>query len=317
MTAIVESFRHEALLYAGDDGFLAGTLPFIRAGVAAGEPTLVVVDAPKVARLRAELDGDAERVEFADMAAVGANPGRIIAAWREFVDRHAAPGRRLRGIGEPITRARRGAELAECHRHEELLNVAFAGADEFWLVCPYDTAALDPAVVERARATHPRLVEGGVSRESGRYDTRAPAAPCDDPLSEPAGAVDELVVAGGGGLGAVRAFVRRHAEAAGMIATRRDDLLLAATEVAANSIRYGGGRGLLRVWREGGTLICEVRDEGRIGEPLAGRLPPRRDLGGGYGLWLVTQVCDLVQLRTFATGSVVRLHMRAGATSAG
>jgi hypothetical protein len=32
---IAETFRHEALLYAGEVDFLAGTLPFIREGVAA------------------------------------------------------------------------------------------------------------------------------------------------------------------------------------------------------------------------------------------------------------------------------------------
>jgi len=30
---------------------------------------------------------------------------------------------------------------------------------------------------------------------------------------------------------------------------------------------------------------------------------------GGHGLWLVNQLCDLVQMRTFASGSVVRVHL--------
>src|SRR5690242_4105032 len=195
--APTNTFRHEALLYAGEDGFVAGTVPFIRDGVAAGEPVLVVVDADKLERLRAELNGDAEHVEFADMAAVGANPGRIIAAWREFVDRHAGSGRRLRGIGEPINPDRHGAELIECHRHEELLNYAFADAAGFWLVCPYDTEALDPEVVERAQTTHPMLREGVLSRESGRYDCEAPEAPSSDPLPEPSTVPEELPVAAG------------------------------------------------------------------------------------------------------------------------
>ena len=42
-------FRHEALLYAGDDGFVDGTLPWLRDAVAAQEPTLVVVSAAKIA----------------------------------------------------------------------------------------------------------------------------------------------------------------------------------------------------------------------------------------------------------------------------
>jgi len=307
--APIDTFRHEALLYAGDDGFFAGTVPFIREGVAAGEPVLVVVDRPKLQRLRAELNGDAEHVEFADMAAVGANPGRIIAAWRDFVDRHAGSGRRLRGIGEPINPGRRGAELVECHRHEELLNLAFADAAGFWLVCPYDTQALDPAVVERAQTTHPLLREGVVSRDSARFDREAPTVPSSDPLPEPSTEPDVLPVEDGA-LAQARHCVRRHAAAAGLSDQRRDDLVLAVTEAAANSIRHGGGNGVLRVWREPDAVVCEMRDAGRLDQPLAGRLPPERDAGGGYGLWLITQVCDLVQLRQFESGSVVRMHMR-------
>ena len=77
-----EGFRHEALLYAGDDGFVDGTLPWLREAVAAQEPTLVVVSAARIARLRDELGADAEDLTFADMAEVGTNPARIIPAWR-------------------------------------------------------------------------------------------------------------------------------------------------------------------------------------------------------------------------------------------
>jgi MEDS: MEthanogen/methylotroph, DcmR Sensory domain len=79
------TFRHEALLYDGEAGFLTGTLPFIREGVATGEPVLVVVSAARVGLLRSALGGDADRVAFADMTDVGANPARIIPAWRDFV----------------------------------------------------------------------------------------------------------------------------------------------------------------------------------------------------------------------------------------
>src|SRR3954465_8060261 len=127
-------FRHEALLYAGLDEFLEGLLPFIRGGVAAGEPVLAVLDTGKIAALRAQLNGDADAVHFADMAAVGANPARIIPAWRAFVDEHATDGRPMRGIGEPIYPARGAVELVECHRHEALLNLAFDGTPGFWLV---------------------------------------------------------------------------------------------------------------------------------------------------------------------------------------
>ena len=36
-----DSYRHEALLYRGDDEFVAGTVPFIREGLQAGQPVMV------------------------------------------------------------------------------------------------------------------------------------------------------------------------------------------------------------------------------------------------------------------------------------
>ena len=36
---------------------------------------------------------------------------------------------------------------------------------------------------------------------------------------------------------------------------------------------------------------------------------PVLDQPGGRGLWLANQLCDLVQVRTFELGNVVRIHM--------
>jgi hypothetical protein len=177
-----EAFRHEALLYSGADGFIEGTLPFVRDGAHAGDATLVVVDAAKIERLRDALGADADAVQFADMSEVGSNPARIIPAWRAFVDSH--PARRLRGIGEPIWAQRSAAELVECQRHEALLNLAFADTEDFTLLCPYDVDALSPAVVEKAHHSHPVLVSGGAERASANY-VETVAAPFAEPLPEP------------------------------------------------------------------------------------------------------------------------------------
>jgi anti-sigma regulatory factor (Ser/Thr protein kinase) len=82
--------------------------------------------------------------------------------------------------------------------------------------------------------------------------------------------------------------------------------------MATNSVRHGGGHGLLRVWQEPDALICEVRDAGHIREPLVGRVRPAIGQVGGFGVWLANQVCDLVQIRSVASGTVIRLHMRRG-----
>jgi MEDS: MEthanogen/methylotroph, DcmR Sensory domain/Histidine kinase-like ATPase domain len=254
-----DGFRHEALLYAGEDGFLEATLPWIREAVADEEPILVVVSAEKVARLRRELGADAERVAFADMAAVGANPGRIIPAWREFVDAHAGQRRRLRGIGEPISAQRSAEELVECQRHEALLNLVFAGAEDFWLLCPYDVDALDADVVEKAHHSHPTVVADGAARVSATYeDLGAVAAPFADPLPEPPADADELAFAIGT-LGAVRRLVSERARDGGLDERSANDLVLAVNEAATNSIRHGGGRGVLRTFATGSVVRLHLR----------------------------------------------------------
>jgi len=307
------AFRHEAMFYASDEAFVDGTLAFIREGLEADEPILVVVNRAKLDWLREGLGEDAGgQVRFADMSGVGANPARIIPAWRDFVSEHAAPGRRLRGIGEPISPSRSAAELVECHRHESLLNLAFADTTGFHLLCPYDVSALGPDVIDQATANHPHIRQDGVERESASYEgLETVEAPFAAPLPEPSVRPRELAFRRGS-LRSVRPFVSGCASSAGFSPAKLGDLLLAATEVASNSIRHAGGEGRMRVWREGRVLICEVQDSGRIDQPLVGRERPADGQLGGYGLWLANQLCDLVQVRSFPVGSVVRLHMRVG-----
>lgn len=308
----VGGFRHDALFYDGSDGFVDSVLPFIRDGVEADEAILVVVDRTKIERLRAGLDGEAESVRFADMANVGRNPALIISAWRAFVADASRGDRALRGVGEPIWPGRSPTELVECHLHESLLNLAFADAPPFWLVCPYDTSALEPDVVETAERTHPSVLEAGRRRFSDRYPgLEALAAALDDPLPPPADPatalsfdIDSLVSA--------RTYLSQRAREAGLAPGRVEEIVLAANEVATNSVRHGGGRGTMRTWVDGDVLICEVQDAGSIADPLVGREAPAPNQRGGRGLWMANQLCDLVQVRSSPDGVVVRLHMHLG-----
>jgi anti-sigma regulatory factor (Ser/Thr protein kinase) len=302
------TFSHEALLYAGDDEFADATLAFLRGGLEADEAMLVVVSAAKIAMLRAELGIDADRVQFGDMGEIGTNPARIIPAWREFVDAQPGGGA-FRGIGEPIWAARSPAELAECQRHEALLNLAFADSAPWRLLCPYDTTTLPSDVLEEAHRSHPVIVDGDEERPSRIYrDLAEVAAPFDWPLAEPPPTAEQLAF-GEGALSGVRAFVRSRADRAGLGPDRAADFVLAANEVATNSLRHGGGRGILRIWTEPDALICEVADRGHIDQPLVDRQAPALGKENSRGLWIANQVCELVQIRSFPTGSVVRLHM--------
>jgi anti-sigma regulatory factor (Ser/Thr protein kinase) len=305
--AAEQRFRHEALFYEGIDGFMESVVPFVRDGVAEREPILVAVDEEKIARLKDALGDDARSVRFAEMRALGKNPGCIIPAWRQFVIDHAGHGVPMRGVGEPIWPGRSEDELEECHRHEALLNTAFDDGPAWTLVCPYDTAALPERVVEHARCTHPLVGRNGSSGHSHAY-RELYADPLDGALPEPAGPEQTLEFTIDD-LGVVRGMVMAWAQSAGLGGMRASDLVLAVNELASNSIRHGGGRGVLRSWREADRLVCEVRDSGRIADPLVGRGLPLEESPNGRGLWLVNQLCDLVQLRSLEAGAVARLHM--------
>jgi anti-sigma regulatory factor (Ser/Thr protein kinase) len=303
------SFRHEAFLYAGEREFLDGALRFIHDGLEADEPMLVVVDADKIERLRSELDGDARRIHFADMDVVGENPARIIPAWRAFVDEHRGTGRRLRGIGEPISPRLDDEELVESQRHETLLNLAFDGAPAWWLLCPYDTQVLDVGVIEEAWRSHPFVWENGRHRTSDTVrDAESMAAPLTVPLPEPRAPSRTFSFVGLRSLPLVRHFVANVAAGAGFDTLSTVELVAGVHEVAANSVRYGGGQGVLRAWEDGDAVICEVRDHGHLDQPLAGRESPALDAEGGRGLWLTNQFCDLVQTRSSDAGTVVRMR---------
>jgi anti-sigma regulatory factor (Ser/Thr protein kinase) len=299
------AFCHEALFYGSDDEFLSGTLEFIREGTRAGEPVLAVVDARKIEILSAELNGDAGLVRFVEMQTVGQNPARIIPLWRDFVDEHVEPGQAARGIGEPVWPGRTGPEISECQRHEALLNVAFEGGSPWSLLCPYDASALPDDVLEEARRSHPVVTHEGASHS---YDAEAMRRPYGGELPEPFGDVRELRY-GAGEIADVRKFVRGFAAERGLGLSETENLVLAASELATNSVRHATGAGSARVWTEGGTLFCEIRDAGLIEDPLVGRVVPPVDALGGRGVWIVNQLCDLVQVRSSGAGTAVRVHI--------
>ena len=308
------AFHHEALFYSDDDEFLAGTVPFIQDAIDAGEPALVVLAEDKIRKLQAELgEGPGEGlVSFADMAEVGQNPARIIPVWHQFAEDYADHGRKIRGIGEPVWPGRSNAELVECEHHESLLNLALANAQALWLMCPYDVNGLHDEVLAHAHQTHPYLVEGGVRRPSDYYVAPADAgSPFTGPLPEPPEHSDQLTFSAAR-LKALRDFVTALAGEAGLDESRTTDLVLSVNELATNSVRHAGGGGVLRAWIDDGTLVCEVWDAGRIVEPLVGRSRPLPDQLGGRGVWVANALCDLVQVRSSLTGTIVRVHMRLG-----
>jgi anti-sigma regulatory factor (Ser/Thr protein kinase) len=301
-----DRFEHEALFYRGDDDFLAGLLPFVREGLAAGEAVVVAEPLPRLDLLRAALGDDAGGVEFLDMAEIGANPARIIGVWTDVLDRHTRAGRRLRGVGEPAFVGRRTAELVECRLHELLLNHAFDEGPGWRLLCPYDQEHLPRSVTQAAMRTHPVRSTSGSRLPSHGYRPGRHAAGIAEGLP-PAGDAVLRGRFGAGDIPATRHTVAQWARSCGLPEDRVDVLELAASELATNSVRHGGGSGTVAMWIEETAAIVEFSDAGLLSDPLTGRRTPTHDQVGGRGIYLVNQLCDLVQLRSSERGTTVRV----------
>ncbi len=308
MTTQVAQYRHEALFYRGPEEFAAATVPFLEAGLAAGEPVLVVTDVTRLNLVREQV-GTHDLLHLADMDVVGHNPALIISAWRDFVHAHAAAGTPVRGVGEPVHPRRGPAELAACQLHEELLNLAFDATTPLRLLCPYDSAALPAAALEHARAAHPTVLTGGNRLASPAYSPPDSAALLARPLPPAPDGVATLAF-GPEMLANLRAYVRTFARRTGVADTRAEDLVVAVNEITTNSVRHGGGAGELRMWSEPDRLVCEVTDRGQLNDPFIGRATPPPAATHGRGVWIANQLCDLVQIRSTAGGTTIRLHVR-------
>jgi anti-sigma regulatory factor (Ser/Thr protein kinase) len=295
---------HIAAFYESTAEYAAMIGDFIASGLATGIVVMAAVPAQNQAALADHLGPSGTSVLFADMTTLGRNPGRIIPAIRSFADSH--PGKSLRYVGEPMWPSRSVAETAEAVRHEALLNVAF-DEQPICILCPYDVAALGPAVVARAEQTHPLLLREGRMEPSPAFAGRTGPGDGAGPLPDPPDGTPVLTYRNNPA--EARSFVRERAAAAGLSEPRLTDLVIAVGELAANTLRHTHGSGSLRLWSTGAEVICEVRDNGFIADSLAGRRFPPVDAGSGHGLWVVHQVCDLVEMRTTTIGTTFRLHM--------
>lgn len=129
------------------------------------------------------------------------------------------------------------------------------------------------------------------------------------PLSDPP--ADAEVLRYRADLASVRSFAAAWAARAGLPPHRVGDLVIAVGELVANTLAHTNGPGQLMLWATGSEVICQVHDIGEITDPLAGTLRPDPcDPGCGRGLWIVHQLCDLVEIRTGPAGTTTRVHLQ-------
>ncbi|MFJ7338253.1 anti-sigma factor RsbA family regulatory protein [Streptomyces sp. NPDC101110] len=299
------SFAHPALFYRDEEEYLGGTLPFVHDGLEAGEPVAVAVPGKNLALIRDALGDAAASVRLLDMREAGRNPGRIIpGVLLAFADAQPA-GRRVRIVGEPVWAGRSATEYPACAQHEALINAAFRGRAAT-IMCPYDVAQLPEHVVADAYATHPAVIHPGsrTAQDSAAYAPEDVVVRYNEPLPPVPEALTFAFESDS--LPHARHVAVGEGARLGLVGVKLDDLALATAELTTNSVVHGGGSGVLRVWSEAGYVVCEVRDDGLLGDALAGRRPVPRDQRGGRGILLVNLIADLVRVHRGDDGTTVR-----------
>ena len=297
---------HEAVLYSTPDELAERLAPRLRSSLDEDAPVVAVLDGPTRAEVRRVLGRDADRVEFPDPAAVHRLPPFTVAMrWARLSRRVLTPTARATVVSQHVADL---PEHGETHwaRLDIGLNVAVIGLP-ISVLCAYHA---DDEVLARVQATHPRLTTVGGSISSGGYRPPVEALvefpPPPPPDLGPAAA--ELAF-GAPELGLLRHLVAEVAARGGTAPERVADLVLAVNEIGSNSVEHGPGHGRLRLWVTGEGVVAEVGDSGNAGLTFPGMVAPPPSGARGRGLWLASELCDVMQVWSDAHSTVIRLRM--------
>jgi transcriptional regulator with XRE-family HTH domain len=171
-TAPPSLFGHRVLTYPSDDGFVAGSIPFLTEGIDASHALLAVTTKAKTDLIRDSLEDRAEQVEFADWADWYRSPQEAMRRYGAFMTQKLGTGATwIRVVAEAAWQGDSDADIAAWTRYESLVNLAFASSPAT-IVCTYDERSFPAAVLDDARRTHPEIAHGDVATASPTY--RAP-----------------------------------------------------------------------------------------------------------------------------------------------
>ncbi|MCZ2815312.1 sensor histidine kinase [Modestobacter sp. VKM Ac-2984] len=298
-------------MIGSDDALLAGAVPWLEAGLAAGDVTVLSCAEETAELLRGAVGApDTRLLSDPRVAMRGARAPDAVIATRRLLDQAAAsPSGALRILGTPdfgpMPRTWR-----EGQRYESVVNDLLARSP-LDALCVYDQRQLSTDVVASAGQTHPHLLVDGVRVASEDYLPPAQYLATLPLLREPMEDGPPLFAVDG-----ARALAPLRHQLAAVLATcvpDRDqgtDLHLAVSEIAANAFRHGTPPVAARVWASTDRVVCTISDCGTgFADPLAGFQPAHGDdlSQGGMGLWLARKLWDHVDLVNGPDGLTVRL----------
>ena len=297
---------HEAVLYSEPDELARRLVPRLRTTLDDGGPVVAVLDEQTRAELRHALGDDADRVEFPEPAAVHRVPPFTVAVrWARLSRLVRTPHGQATVVGQHVAGL---PDCGETHwaRLDIGLNVALTGLP-ITVLCPYRA---DVQELDRIHATHPHVTTAEGPATNGGYREPAEALVAFPPPPAPdlGPPVAELAFTASG-LGGLRRLVAEVADRGGTDAGRVADLVLAVNEICSNSVEHGPGHGMLRLWASDDGVTAEVTDPGSADLPFPGMVAPVPTGVRGRGLWLASELCDVLQVWSDAGGTVVRLRM--------
>lgn len=289
---------HVAVPYSAPDELASRLAPVVVDSLAAGAPVLAVLDTPERAALSAMVGTDADRIEFADPRHVHAVPAFTVAVRWARLARRSADARAV-VVGQHVDLPDRGPE--HWARLDIALNVAIDGL-------PVTVLCACGQAVRGVEQTHPLLLTASGTRRSAQYRS-PPEAVVDYPPPPPPdlGPPDVDLAFTPTGLSALRRRVTASAATARVDPERAADLVLAVNELASNSVEHGPGAGRLRMWVGPGTVTVEIADGGRVDIPFPGLVLPPPGGARGRGLWLASELTDVLQVWSDEAGTVSRV----------
>jgi len=298
------SLRHNALVYESTDEYLERAVPFLKAGIEAGEGAVVAHTKPGLAMMREALGAEAALATFIDVSAAYTRPARTLAAYHRVYVEQLRKTPTLRAVAD----VQFGPDPNEWDiwtGYEAVFNRSF-GHLPAWVLCSYDANDTPDPIIEGVWQTHSEVVAGDGWTTSEHFE---------DPdhllrriTPEPAQLTGLRPIPFGRGAEELREHLVRELATEKMSEAQSLDLLLAATEIGHNAMQHGGGIQEVRVGRARGRFVCEIVDRGDgFDDPAAGYLAPRAGIGAG--LWVARQLTWQIEFFHSPTGFTARIWL--------
>ncbi|MDX6478076.1 MAG: hypothetical protein QOG29_663 [Gaiellaceae bacterium] len=305
MSTAVNEFVHEALVYTSDEEFLDRVVPFLRVGIAAGQPAIAVLTPEKFRLLCDALGDDSGGLAFVDASLHYRRPSHALAEYRRRLDEELSrPEADLVRVIAEIPSGPMTVEHEDWTRYEAVVNRALAGYP-LWVICGYDTRVVPEQVLADVLSAHPLVAAGEQPARNADYvePDEFIAPPIRREAKRPTGAggsLARLTIADEPELTDLRRLVAGAARAGGLSPVVVDDVTVAVGELARDGLRRGEGETSVQVGRDQARWHCEVTG-------------PASGANDDLGLMIARLVSERVEVAAGAGKETVRMTF-SGAT---